>query len=203
MLHKNSNPLNQSNLWEMLQRALSDISSDYLNKLTAKRTKVCKWSKLKILWQKVKTDFHCDVNYCHKKHETKKEKLYYIVNLRSNYPLIVTIQLSHHFISALKLIWCLTSETPIYILVSAENHKAASLLNPAACFHSAQGFSCGRGWTSELRLEQHSQSLTNGSQTTWTKNKWCRWKSIYNLMFFGLVCVAQYEAFSVSTIQPL
>ena len=35
-------PLSQLNLWEVLQEAWGEISSDYLNKLTAKMPKVCK-----------------------------------------------------------------------------------------------------------------------------------------------------------------
>ena len=35
-------PLSQSNLWEVLQEAWGEISSDYLNKLTARMPKVCK-----------------------------------------------------------------------------------------------------------------------------------------------------------------
>ena len=35
-------PSSQSNLWEVLQEAWGDISSDYLNKLTARMPKVCK-----------------------------------------------------------------------------------------------------------------------------------------------------------------
>ena len=35
-------PSSQSNLWEVLQEAWGEISSDYLNKLTARMPKVCK-----------------------------------------------------------------------------------------------------------------------------------------------------------------
>ena len=35
-------PSSQSNLWEVLQEAWGEIYSDYLNKFTAKMTKVCK-----------------------------------------------------------------------------------------------------------------------------------------------------------------
>ena len=35
-------PSSQSNLWEMLQEVWGEISSDYLNKLTARMPKVCK-----------------------------------------------------------------------------------------------------------------------------------------------------------------
>ena len=35
-------PSSQSNLWEVLQDAWGEISSDYLNKLTARMAKVCK-----------------------------------------------------------------------------------------------------------------------------------------------------------------
>ncbi len=50
----------------------------------------------------------------------------------------------------------LTSESPVCSLDSPENHTAASLLNPAACCHSAAALSDGRGWTSELRPDKHS-----------------------------------------------
>lgn len=35
-------PSSQSNLWEVIQEAWGEISSDYLNKLTARMPKVCK-----------------------------------------------------------------------------------------------------------------------------------------------------------------
>ena len=35
-------PSNQSNLWEVLQEAWGEISSDYFNKLTTRMPKVCK-----------------------------------------------------------------------------------------------------------------------------------------------------------------
>ena len=35
-------PSSQPNLWEVLQEALGEISSDYLNKLTARMPTVCK-----------------------------------------------------------------------------------------------------------------------------------------------------------------
>lgn len=35
-------PSSQSNLWEVLQEAFSEISSGYLNRFTAKMSKVCK-----------------------------------------------------------------------------------------------------------------------------------------------------------------
>ena len=35
-------PSSQSNLWEVLQEAWGEISSDYLNKLTTRMPKVCK-----------------------------------------------------------------------------------------------------------------------------------------------------------------
>ena len=35
-------PSSQSNLWEVLQEVWGEISSDYLNKLTARMPKVCK-----------------------------------------------------------------------------------------------------------------------------------------------------------------
>ena len=35
-------PSSQSNLWEVLQEAWGEISSDYLNKLTIRVPKVCK-----------------------------------------------------------------------------------------------------------------------------------------------------------------
>jgi hypothetical protein len=35
-------PSSQSNLWERLQDAWGEISSDYLNKLTTRTRKVCK-----------------------------------------------------------------------------------------------------------------------------------------------------------------
>ena len=39
---RNKCPSSQSNLWEVLQEAWGEISSDYLNKLTARMPKVCK-----------------------------------------------------------------------------------------------------------------------------------------------------------------
>ena len=41
LVHKKC-PSSQSNLWEVLQEAWGEISSDYLNKLTARRPEVCK-----------------------------------------------------------------------------------------------------------------------------------------------------------------
>jgi hypothetical protein len=35
-------PSSQSNLWEVLQETWGEISSDYLNKLTTRMSKVCK-----------------------------------------------------------------------------------------------------------------------------------------------------------------
>ena len=67
--------------------------------------------------------------------------------------------------------WCLTSESPVCSVDSPENHTAASLLNPAACWNSGPDVSDGRGWTSELRAENHSWSLTNCSHQMWIKNK--------------------------------
>ena len=41
MVHKKC-PSSQSNLWEVLKEAWGEISSDYLNKLTARMPKVCR-----------------------------------------------------------------------------------------------------------------------------------------------------------------
>ena len=68
----------------------------------------------------------------------------------------------------------LTSESPVYILDSPVQNTAASLLNPAACCHSGPDVLDGRGWTSELRPEKHSWSLTDGTTTIWIKYKWWR-----------------------------
>ena len=51
---------------------------------------------------------------------------------------------------------CLTSVSPVYTVESPENHTAASVLNPAACFHPDAGVSDGKGWTSVLKSEKHS-----------------------------------------------
>ena len=47
---------------------------------------------------------------------------------------------------------------------SAENHTAASLLNPEGCCSSSPVFSDVRGWTSELRPQHQSVSLRVQSQ---------------------------------------
>ncbi len=58
----------------------------------------------------------------------------------------------------------LTSESPVCSLDSSVQHTAASLLNPAACCDSCSALSDGRGWTSELRPQLHSESLRVHSQ---------------------------------------
>ena len=73
----------------------------------------------------------------------------------------------------------LTPVPPVYSLDSPENHTAASLLTPSGCCYSGPDVSDGRGWTSELRPENHSWSLTNCSSSIWIKNKrWNDWWSI-------------------------
>jgi hypothetical protein len=42
LMVRKKGPSNQSNLWEVLQEAWGEISSDYLNKLTTRMPKVCK-----------------------------------------------------------------------------------------------------------------------------------------------------------------
>ncbi len=66
----------------------------------------------------------------------------------------------------------LTSESPVCSLDSSQDQREASLLNPAGCCYSAAALSDGRGWTSELRPEKHSWSLTNCSTSIWIKKKW-------------------------------
>ena len=66
----------------------------------------------------------------------------------------------------------LTPESPVYSLDSSEDQTAASHLNSAGCCYSDPDLSDGRGWTSELRSENHSWSLTNCSWSIWIKNKW-------------------------------
>ena len=51
----------------------------------------------------------------------------------------------------------LLTESPVYSLDSSEDQTAASHLNPAGCFPTDPALSDGmRGWTSELRPENHS-----------------------------------------------
>ena len=49
---------------------------------------------------------------------------------------------------------------------TSESFRLVEVSDPA--------LSDGRGWTSELRPENHSWSLTNCSPTIWIKNKWWR-----------------------------
>ena len=91
----------------------------------------------------------------------------------------VTTTVPSHSSQHTKKTWSLTSESPVYSLDSPENHTAASLLNPSGCCYSGPDVSDGRGWTSELRPENHSWSLTNCISTIWIKNKrWNDWWSI-------------------------
>lgn len=53
----------------------------------------------------------------------------------------------------------LTRECLVYRVDSGEDHRAASLLNPEYYFRSGPKFSNGRGWTSELKLENYSWFL--------------------------------------------
>jgi len=68
----------------------------------------------------------------------------------------------------------LTSESPVYSLDSPRDHGDPSGLNPAGCWVSGPVLSDGRGWTSELRPEKNSWSLTNCSSSIWIKNQRCR-----------------------------
>ena len=70
----------------------------------------------------------------------------------------------------------LTSESSVDSLDSPVQQREASLLNPAARCESAAALSIWSGWTSELRPEKHSCSLTNRSSTIWIKKKWCKFK---------------------------
>ena len=62
----------------------------------------------------------------------------------------------------------LTSESPVYSLDSPVQQIEAQFLNqsdnPPGGFHSGQALSDGRGWTSELRPQLHSESLRVHSQ---------------------------------------
>ena len=67
----------------------------------------------------------------------------------------------------------LTSESPVYSLDSPEDQTAASRPSPSGHFLLDAEISDGmRGWTSELRPEKHSWSLTTCSTSIWIKNKW-------------------------------
>jgi len=71
----------------------------------------------------------------------------------------------------------LTSESPVYSLDSPRDHGDPSGLNTAGpgC-HSGPVLSDGRGWTSELRPEKNSWSLTNCSSSIWIKNQRCEFR---------------------------
>lgn len=71
----------------------------------------------------------------------------------------------------------LTKESRVYIVDSPIRQTRASLLNPAACFLSGPALSGGRGWTSELRQQLHSESLRANIHGVWedkvnVKSKW-------------------------------
>ncbi len=57
----------------------------------------------------------------------------------------------------------LTSESSVCSVGSPQDQTALSHLSPSVCFLSAAALSDGRGWTSELRPENHSWSLSNRS----------------------------------------
>ncbi len=57
----------------------------------------------------------------------------------------------------------LTSESSVCSVGSPQDQTALSRLSPSVCFLSAAALSDGRGWTSELRPENHSWSLSNCS----------------------------------------
>ena len=73
----------------------------------------------------------------------------------------------------------LTWESPVCSLDSPEDLSAAPLLNPAERCHSGPDLSDGC-WTSELRPEQNSWSLTTCSPSVWIKKTWWGYKSVYN-----------------------
>lgn len=57
----------------------------------------------------------------------------------------------------------MTLESPVYSLNSPEQHIAASMLNPSGGFHSDPALSDGKGWTSGLRPQFHSELLRANS----------------------------------------
>lgn len=57
----------------------------------------------------------------------------------------------------------ITLESAVYSLNSPEQHIAASMLNPSGGFHSDPALSDGKGWTSELRPQFHSELLRANS----------------------------------------
>ena len=69
----------------------------------------------------------------------------------------------------------LTWESPVCSLDSPEDLSAASLLNPADSWDSGPELSDGC-WTSELRPEQNSWSLSSCSSPVWIKKTWCNFR---------------------------